>query len=282
MKRNPAMRLVAVTLTLLVAIGACSSAATPTAAPSETQFTGKLKEIVDRGELRVGVGIYSPFAVETPNGDFEGIDIEILTELGNELGVKTTFQNVSWDVLVAGVQTNKYDMTTAIVISDERKAAVDFSVPLYGVGLHWVVQSDNPANFQTLDDINKPGVSVLVFAGSFDETAARKWLPEADIKPVTISGGVAQAVAELMAGRTDVISLESPVNTRLYKSIHGDALRFIPPEDEPLQSDPVAYAVPKGETEFADFISSVITRLRDAGEIDKLFDKYAVPEFINQ
>lgn len=254
---------------------ACSSGGGTT-----SQFKGKLKDVQQRGELRVGVGLYAPFAIEKPGGGFEGIDIEILERLGKKLGVKTVFVNVPFDALVAGVGTGKFDMTTALCVSAERDKVVDYAAPLYSVGLHWAVRSDNAKNLKTMEDINRPDVTVLVGIGSFDETAAAKYLPKANIKPVAVGGGVAQFVAELIAGRTDVISLESPVNTRLYKSIHGDLLLFIPAADKPLQSDPVGYTVPDGDKEFADYVTAFEEELRKSGEIDKLFDKYSVPEFI--
>lgn len=268
--------LTAIVMTFVVVVAACSSGG------GSSQFKGKLKAVQERGELRVGVGLYAPFAMEKPGGGFEGIDIEILERLGKKLGVKTVFVNVPFDALVAGVGTGKFDMTTALCVNAERDKVVDYAAPLYSVGLHWAVRTDNPKNLKTMEDINKPDVTVLVGIGSFDETAAQKYLANANIKAVAVGGGVAQFVAELIAGRTDVISLESPVNTRLYKSIHGDAISYIPPADQPLQSDPVGYTVPDGDKEFADYVTAFEEELRKSGEIDKLFDKYAVPEFIAQ
>jgi polar amino acid transport system substrate-binding protein len=270
---------------MLVLSSACGSdnsggdAATPTTSgttestASPDAFTGRLADVMADGTLRVGVAFYAPTSFESPTGDISGVDIDVTAMFAEHLGVEVEYIPVGWDVIAAGVQSGRYDMTVSLVESEEREQVLDFSDPLYTVDQLFMVMADSP--LMTLDDLNDPDVTAVVGAGSYGETVIDKYLPNVNKRVLTGITNV-QQLAEVITGRSDTMIIETPFTTRRVRNRYGNEVRFIPEETAPLQSDPVAYGIPDGDTEFAGVIDFFLTIIRDDGTIDALFDKHVV------
>ena len=256
-----------------------TSGATPTTSgttgstASPDAFTGRLADVMADGTLRVGVAFYAPTSFESPTGDISGVDIDVTGMFAEHLGVEVEYIPVGWDVIAAGVQSGRYDMTVSLVESEEREQVLDFSDPLYSVDQLFMVRADSP--LMTLDDLNDPDVTAVVGAGSFGETVIDKYLPNVNKRVLTGITNV-QQLAEVMMGRSDTMIIETPFTTRRVRNRYGNEVRFIPEETAPLQSDPVAYGIPDGDTEFAGVIDFFLATIRDDGTIDALFDKHVV------
>ena len=236
-------------------------------------YSGRLADVLERGTLRVGVAFYAPTSIETPEGDIKGVDIDVTAMFAESLGVDVEYVPVGWDVIAAGVQSGRYDMTVTLVESEEREQVLDFSDPLYSVDQLFMVKSDSA--FTTLEDINNASVTAVVGAGSYGETVVDKYLPNVTKRILTGITNV-QTLAEVLTGRADVMVIETPFTTRRVRNRYGDEVRYIPDESQPLQSDPVAYGIPDGDTEFAGVIDAFLADIRADGTIDALFDKYVV------
>lgn len=238
-----------------------------------------LDRIKSSGELRVGTGIYPPYTIQQPDGTITGLEAELFERLAKELGVKLKYIVVGWDIIAAGVGTGKYDMTTGLLVSDERAKVVDYAtVPLYTVGQVWMVRSDNP-KVKSVEDLNSSDVTIIISTGGFEDVATQKFLPKATLKRVP-GASVAQEVAETMAGRVDANPLETPLNTSLYKEEYGDKVTFFPDVDHPATEVPSAWTLRKGDTEFQKYLSDFVQRAIDDGTMAALKAKYLQKEYI--
>ena len=186
-----------------------------TATSPQPAFEGRLAEVMDRGVLRVGVAFYAPTSIETPEGDITGVDIDVTGQLAERLGVEVEYVPVGWDVIAAGVQADRYDMTVTLVVSAERDEVLDFSDPLYSVDQLFLVRADSP--YQTLDDLNDPSVTAIVSVGSYGETVVDTYLPNVTKRTVAGITNV-QTLAEVLTGRADVHVIETPFTTRRVKA----------------------------------------------------------------
>ena len=285
-RRNHFLRFSAVVLVLAVVASACGESEPSTTEPQVSTtgspvpssdvsqaYSGRLADVLERGTLRVGVAFYAPTSIETPEGDIKGVDIDVTAMFAESLGVDVEYVPVGWDVIAAGVQSGRYDMTVTLVESEEREQVLDFSDPLYSVDQLFMVKSDSA--FTTLEDINNASVTAVVGAGSYGETVVDKYLPNVTKRILTGITNV-QTLAEVLTGRADVMVIETPFTTRRVRNRYGDEVRYIPDESQPLQSDPVAYGIPDGDTEFAGVIDAFLADIRADGTIDALFDKYVV------
>lgn len=242
--------------------------------------TDTLAKIKKSGELRIGTGIYPPYSIQKPDGSLIGIDIELLKKLAEKLGAKPKFIVVGWDTIVAGIHTGKYDMTTALCKSEKRAQVVDYAATsLWEVGQVWAVRADNPKNLRTLDDLNRPEVTIVASVGGYDQIVTQELLPKATLK--TIPGlAIPQQVAEVISRRVDGAPLETPVNTTVFKAQYQE-LRFIPDADHPVRTIPGAWTFTKGDSKFQKYISEFLAEETANGTVAKLNAQYMKPEFIN-
>ena len=85
------------------------------------------------GETVMHVGTnpeFAPFEYVDDNGEIAGIDVDIMNEIGKDLGVTIEMQAMEFDALVPSLASGKLDATIAgMSITDERKQSVLFSDP---------------------------------------------------------------------------------------------------------------------------------------------------------
>ena len=113
------------TLAAVVAAGAILAAGTPTPVQA-----GTLQEAKERGVLRVAGVIFRPLILRRPSGEYQGIDIEILTGFAETQGLKLEVVDAGWDTAVAGLGSDKWDVVPAICVTPAREEVVDFSDPV--------------------------------------------------------------------------------------------------------------------------------------------------------
>ena len=101
---------------------------------AEKEPANRLEAIEDAGKIIVGTSAdYEPWEYKDEADEFVGIDMEIMLEIGDRMGVEVEFQDLGFDTLVAAVETGKIDCAIAAMgATDERKEKVDFSVTYYG------------------------------------------------------------------------------------------------------------------------------------------------------
>jgi cyclohexadienyl dehydratase len=241
---------------------------------------GAIEQIKKRGELRVGAGVYPPFVIRKPDGSYQGIDIDLTTKLAKGLGAKVTYVPQGWDTIVVGLQTGKYDMIPALCKTEARAKVIDYSQPYFDLAGVYVVRSDNPKHPKTLADLDNPNMTVVTATGSWGETVAKKYTPKATIKAIP-GANDPDLLAEVLSGRADAYPADTPVQAALIKSQHAGEVMFIPDEDHAVEGTPVAYGLPKGDKEWADYVNKFLTDEKSSGDMKSLFKKWLLPEFIN-
>ncbi|MGE4252674.1 MAG: substrate-binding periplasmic protein [Parvibaculaceae bacterium] len=241
---------------------------------------GTLQEVKNNGVLRVAGVIYRPLILRRPNGEYQGIDIEILGGFAAANGVKLEIIDTGWDTAVAGLGSGKWDVVPAICVTPARQEVVDFSSAVMQLGGVLVVLKDN-AEINSIADANKPGVVFADMTGTWNEAISLEAFPQAQHKTFGQSSDE-QMVLELMSGRADAIITDSPVTVSLILEKFGDKFRFFPGKDKPLdvQPCPVAYAIAKGAEDLQTALSAHIAELKASGKIDELYKKYLTSEYI--
>jgi cyclohexadienyl dehydratase len=155
------------------------------------------------GVLRIGMtGDYAPFSVEQ-GGALRGADVELATALAESLHVQPRFVRTSWSTLMQDYAAGRFDVAAGgISVTPARAAVATFSIPYHRGGKTAIVRCGTQTSFDTLEEIDRPSVRVIVNPGGTNEQFARERL------------GAAQRIlhddnrtifAELAAGRADVM-----------------------------------------------------------------------------
>jgi cyclohexadienyl dehydratase len=174
-------------------------------APAHAQQSLRLDDIIAKGTLRVGTtGDYKPFTYfDKATNQFSGFDIDLAENLGKALGVKVEFVQTAWPNLMKDFEAGKFDVAMGgISVTLERQKKAFFSEPYLREGKTPIARCENKDKFQTLEQINKPGVKVIVNPGGTNERFARANAASADIKVyndnITIFDELAKGNADLM------------------------------------------------------------------------------------
>ena len=142
---------------------------------AEPARAGGVDEIIKAGVLRVCTpGDYKPFAFAKPDGTYEGIDVDLMQSLATSLGVKVEWVKTTWANLMADFTGNKCDIAVGgISVTLDRQKRVAFSAPYMVNGKTPLVRCADVQKYQSVADIDKPGVKVIANPGGSNERFAK-------------------------------------------------------------------------------------------------------------
>ena len=242
--------------------GACAvtaTAAVPVPAPGSSPRVDAIRKA---GVLRVGVLANAPWLVENTTGQGEawsGPAWLLANEYAKRLGVKLQAVPVSHETKVPVLASNQVDISvTPLAETPERLKAVDFviysstSVCLYGL-------ASNPrfSNAKSVDDLNRPDVTIAYYTGGGEEGWVKERFPKAQLRGVAGSG--VSPVEEVLAKRADAV----PINRVPWVAM-GRKLKQLAvlPKDNNCQDStekaaPVGMAIDKNQGAFLQWARAV-------------------------
>ena len=114
-----------------------------------------LNEILSSGTLKAGTtGDFNPFSVrDAATNKYKGYDIDLMTELANDMGVEIEFVPTDWKTIVNGVVAGKYHITGSASIKASRMKAAGFSESYLAVVFKPFTTADKVGNFNVWDSI---------------------------------------------------------------------------------------------------------------------------------
>jgi cyclohexadienyl dehydratase len=153
--------------------------------------------------LRIGMtGDYAPFSVEE-GGALRGADVELALALAAKLQVQPQFVRTSWPALMQDYAAGRFDVAAGgISVTPARTAQAAFSIPYHRGGKTPIVRCGTQAGFDTLPEIDRPGVRVVVNPGGTNEQFAREHLSAAQR---IVHADNRTIFAEVAEGRADVM-----------------------------------------------------------------------------
>jgi polar amino acid transport system substrate-binding protein len=221
--------------------------------------------------LRVGMELsYPPFESIGPDGQPQGVSVEMARALAAELGRPLEIENIPFTGLIPALKSGKIDLIiSSMTATPERAKAVAFSAPYLTTGLGALV----PASSKTtgLGDIDQPGNTVVVRQGTTGEVFARKNLNNARL--LTLEKESA-CVVEVVQGKAaafiyDQMSVfqnnkRNPETTRALLA--------------PLQTESWAIALRPDDSALLADVNAFLAKYRAAGGFDKLSDRFLAEE----
>jgi len=224
----------------------------------------RLDDVIKRGTLRVCTpGDYKPFSLAKADGSFEGIDVDIVQAMAKSLGVTVTFVKTAWPKLMDDF-IEKCDIAVGgISVTLDRQKRAFFTVPYMVNGKAPITKCENAAKFQTVADIDKPGVTVIENPGGSNERFARANFKQAKI---VIFNDNTLIFDEILKGNADVMISESVETIVQAKAKPG--LCAVNP-DKPLQYGEMAYLIPRGDPVFKAWVDQWFHLAKATGDYDR-------------
>jgi len=249
--------------------GALVSSVTPAFA-ADNYWQG----IQQKGVLRCGAAPAAPYVMRDPKTQqYSGYFAELCRDFGqNVLKVKVQFVDASWDTLVAGLQSDKWDMAMALNQTPERALAIGFSAPAQDYQISFLVNKQNPkveGLGTKLADYDKEGITFAVMSGTSQDKAISAAIKKGKIMRMP---GNDESRLAIMARRADVLVDASDTN-HLFALANPDWAKEILPVPA-LAKQGVSFGLPRSVSDAdMEVLNIYLTQRRATGEIDQLVNQ---------
>jgi polar amino acid transport system substrate-binding protein len=259
--------------------GGGSTGTTAGAAPSvDDALAAKVPDAI-KSDGKVLIGTDASYApnefLDTDGKTVIGWDVDLFNAVAAKLGLKTEWQSATFDAIIPGVQSGKYEMgISSFTINDERKQQVNM-VSYFSAGTQWGTKKGNPTGIQP---DNACGKKVAVQTNTVQDTED---LPKRD-EACKAAGNPAltvdryqrqdQATAAVVSGKDDAMLADSPVLAYAVKQTNGQ-LELL---GDIYDAAPYGYVIEKDQTEFAQAIADAVAALITDGTYKTILGKWGV------
>ena len=230
----------------------------------------RLNQILKVGEIRVGTtGDWNPMTIKDPStNDYKGFEIDIVTQLAEDMGVKLIIVPTEWKTLVNGIVSDKYDISTSASLSVKRALSTGYTNSYFKLATVPLTLKKNLNKFNDWEDINKSDVTVAVTLGTTQEQQAKQIFPNATLN---IIESPARDFQEVLAGRSDVhitSNIEAATLVEQYSEL------AIIPVKEPKYPTPLAWLTPQDDQIWINYLNHWIAIKKSQGFFDNMMEKY--------
>jgi len=248
-------------------------AATLIAMPLAAQAQGVLQDVLNSGLLKVGTtGDWNPMTMKdiATNG-YVGYDIDVMTRLAEDLGVKVEFVPAEWKTLVSGISAGTYHMTGSASVSSARAKVAGFSMPYFSLGTVPLINVKDADRFKDWADLNVAGAKVAATLGTTQEAQVKAFFPAATH---VIVDAPARDFQEVLAGRADAHITSNVEAMQLVKKYPQ---MMIVPVQEPRARALVAMMMPQADQVWINYVNTWIAARQESGFFDELAVKWGIP-----
>ena len=230
-----------------------------------------VESVQKAGKLTIGTSPdFPPFESLTNEGKVEGIEIDILNLICDELGIELEIRQMDFDSVLPGVQAGKFNVgVSGISVTPEREKNTLFTTPYCLAAQAIVVTSDSAIKSKA----DLAGKTVSVQTG----TTAEEFCMD---NGYTVKAYAANADAELAltTGKVDawvIDDLTAAEMVAIYNAENPDAPLVI--LDEAMTTEPYAFAFAQGNDDLVNKINEILGKLLADGTIADIFEKYNAP-----
>ncbi|MFJ6568473.1 ABC transporter substrate-binding protein [Streptomyces sp. NPDC091292] len=245
-------------------------------------------DIRDKGTIKVGSDIaYAPVEFKDKSGKTVGIDPDIADAMGKQLGVTFEFENGTFDTLITGLRSKRYDIAMSAMTDTKNRQdgvdpdtgkkvgeGVDF-VDYFNAGVSIYTQKGKTQNIKTWDDLC--GKKIVVQRGTVSDDLAKaqaKKCPAGKKLSIEAFDNDQQAQTRLRSGGADAGSSDFPVAAyAVQTSGGGNDFEIV---GEQVEAAPYGIAVAKGNTELRDALKAALDAIIKDGTYGKIITKWGV------
>ena len=233
-----------------------------------------VQRIIERGTLLVGTtGDYRPLSYREADGKYWGFGIEMAGKIAERLNVDIAFVQTSWPTLTADVlaEPQTFDLAIGgITITDARRETMLMSDGYLCNGKTILCRADEADRYQSLADIDRPEVRVMVNPGGLNEKFANENLTRAQI---IVHEKNEEIPSQVAGGLADVMITEI-TETPWY--VQNDARLAAPLLAAPFTHGEIGVLMRKGQDDLLALVNSVIAQMKADGTLRQLHEKYGL------
>lgn len=240
-------------------------------------------DVVDRGAVRVAMGVpYPPFVEVNDNDELVGVDVDMAIALGQKLGIDFTVEHQPFESVIPSLQSDRHDLIMmGMNDTKERQETLNF-IEEINAGFAIVVEKGNPEGITTLTDLcglsastQKSTVQAELLLELSDQCVADgKGAIDVQALPVAQDSQTA-----LRAGRAQAYIVDAPVAAYTAQTAgDGEYFELVQDPENPQGFNPVysGFGLLKDRTELTDALQAAMQALIDEGIYQDILDQYGM------
>ena len=255
----------------LAACGSSSSDKAAETAPAETtegtdaaESTGSDKTWVIAMDT-----VFRPFEYTDENGEFVGIDVDIIKAVAANQGFNIDIQSLGWDAAVTAVQAGQADalLAGASITKERKDSGWIFSDSYYDSYQVFAVKADS--GIESLDDLK--GKTIAVKNATAGANYAEELKDKYGFKIDTYEDSPTMYQAVVL-GQADACVEDKPI---MADNIKTGGLDLTIVESTASKVAPYGFAIMnKDNQELLDMFNKGLQEIKDNGTYDEILNKY--------
>jgi polar amino acid transport system substrate-binding protein len=224
--------------------------------------------ILKTGKLRVAVDTtYPPMEFEENNGKVTGLDVDLAREIAKILKVQAEFVIMPWDGILAGLNSNRYDIImSSMNITDERKQQVNFVSYLMMGQVFVTKKMARPIKYEK----DLAGKIIAVQADTTSFTAVENFKKTIAIKEIKAFKGATETFSALKSNQAEVIVIDEAVGL-YYSALDSKTFQV---SGEALKPEPIGIAIKKTNTKLLKEVDRAVKIIKDNGTFARLYKQW--------
>jgi len=285
-------------LATVIAVAACGGTSNSSSSPSTLgkvdRIAAEIPSDMKGQTLQIATdATYEPNEfVDPTSGNITGWDIDFGNALCTIMGVKCTFQNVTFSTIITQLKATssryQFSLSSWSPTQDRENSGIDF-ISYYKAGEAWIVKASGGATINSAADLC--GKTVAVETGTTEESDAYTFMGQgvggapvagqtdrcksagkADIKVLSFDKQT-EANAALLSGRADAGWLDQPVAAYQVKQSNGQFKL----SGQPCSVAPYGLAILKGSP-LEQAITDAVKYMIDNSFYKQVLDKWGVAD----
>ncbi|MEU4149694.1 MULTISPECIES: ABC transporter substrate-binding protein [unclassified Streptomyces] len=258
---------------------------------SSAPLAAKLPSAIrDKGVVEVGSDIaYAPVEFKDSSGKVVGLDPDLAAAMGKQLGVTFKFNNGTFDTLLTGLRSGRYDIAMSAMTDNKNRQqgidpdtgkkvgeGVDF-VDYLTAGVSIYTRKGDTKGITTWSDLC--GKKLAVQRSTVSEDLAKqeaKKCPSGKKLSIEAFDDDQQSQTRLRSGGVDAASSDFPVAAYAVKT-SGGGKDFQIVGDQ-VEAAPYGIAVSKKQAQLRDALQAAMTALVKSGEYETILKKWGAQD----
>ena len=255
----------------LAACGSSSSDKAADTAPAETTESADAAESTgsDKTWVIAMDTVFRPFEYTDENGEFVGIDVDIIKAVAANQGFNIEIQSLGWDAAVTAVQAGQADalLAGASITKERKDSGWIFSDSYYDSYQVFAVKADS--GIESLDDLK--GKTIAVKNATAGANYAESLKDEYGFKIDTYEDSPTMYQAVVL-GQADACVEDKPI---MADNIKTGGLDLTIVESTASEVAPYGFAIMNEDNqELLDMFNKGLQEIKDNGTYEEILNKY--------
>ena len=217
-------------------------------------YADVLDDILQRGKMRVGISLFTPWAIKTKPDNLVGFEVDVANKLARDMGVEPDFKIYVWEEIIAALKNGDIDVIIAgMTITPARALQLNFTLPYAESGVSLATNTKMTAGIKGLRELNQSEIKIATVSKTVAFDLAQLLFDKADHKFFATSDEAERAVLDSKVHAY----IASNTETNFLALEHPDKVDL--PLSKPLLVSVAGMGVKKGEQELLNFLNAWIT-----------------------